>query len=136
MRVAAGCAPCAVSTPPSTKKQGHLKPHPIPERLFNRVTSHFFYLGELDDEECHWTNKNINGVLLMQCRHSGYIQVLPCNIASMTSKAAAKWCAQSWMGGWAVPAKVITDSGKEYTSEGWRNLCTRLGIHHLRCEIR
>ena len=24
---------------------------------------------------------------------------------------------------------------KEYTSEWWRELCARLGIHHLRCEI-
>ena len=65
MRVAAGCAQCAVSTPPSAKKHGHLKPHPIPKRLFNRVTSDFFYLGELNDEECHWTNKKVNGVLLI-----------------------------------------------------------------------
>ena len=135
MKVAAGCAQCAVSTPPSAKKHGHLRPHPIPERLFNRVTSDFFYLGELDDEECHWTNKKVNGVLLIQCRHSGYIQVLPCNIESMTGKAAAKWCAQTWMGGWDVPSEVVTDSGKEYTSEWWRELCARLGIHHLRCEI-
>ena len=113
MKVAAGCAQCAVSTPPSAKKHGHLRPHPIPERLFNRVTSDFFYLGELDDEECHWTNKKVNGVLLIQCRHSGYIQVLPCNIESMTGKAAAKWCAQTWMGGWDVPSEVVTDSGKE-----------------------
>ena len=135
MKVAAGCAQCAVSTPPSAKKHGHLRPHPIPERLFNRVTSDFFYLGELDGEECHWTNKNVNGVLLIQCRHSGYIQVLPCNIESMTGKAAAKWCAQTWMGGWDVPSEVVTDSGKEYTSEWWKELCARLGIHHLRCEI-
>ena len=53
----------------------------------------------------------------------------------MTGKAAAKWCAQTWMGGWDVPSEVITDSGKEYTSEWWRELCARLGIHHLRCEI-
>ena len=30
---------------------------------------------------------------------------------------------------------MIEDSGKEYTFEWWRELCTRLGIHHLRCEI-
>ena len=135
MRVAAGCANCAVSTPPSARKHGHLKPHPIPVGLFNRVTSDIFYLGELDDEECHWTKKNVNGVLLIKCRHSGYIQVLPCNIESMDGKAAAKWCVQTWMGGWHVLSEVITDSGKEYTSEWWRELCTRLGIHHLRCEI-
>ena len=57
MRVAAGCAECSVSTPSSAKEHGHLKPHPIPQRLFNRVTSDIFYLGELDDEECHWTDK-------------------------------------------------------------------------------
>ena len=61
--------------------------------------------------------------------------MLPCNIESMTGKAAAKWCAQTWMGGWDVPSEVITDSGKEYTSDWWRELCTRLGLHQLRCEI-
>ena len=73
--------------------------------------------------------------LLIQCRRSGCIQLLPCNIESMTGKAAAKWCARTWMGGWDVPSEVIRGSGKEYTSEWWRTLCTRLGIHHLRCEI-
>ena len=53
MRVAARCAQCAVSTPPSADKHGHLKPDPILERLFNRVTSDFLYLGELNDEECN-----------------------------------------------------------------------------------
>ena len=99
MRVPAGCAQCAVSTPPSAKKHGPLKRHPIPEHLFNRVTCNFFYLGELDDKECHCTNKKVNGVLIIQCRHSSYIQVLPCNIELMTGKAAAKLSAQTWMGG-------------------------------------
>ena len=135
MRVAAGCAQCAISTPRSAKKHGHLKPHPIPERLFNRVTTFFFYVGELDDEECRWTNKKVNGVLLIQCRYSGYIQVLPRNIEPMNGRAAAKWCAQTWMGDWDVPSEVITDSGKEYTSEWWRQLCTRIRIYHLRCKI-
>ena len=135
MRVAAGSAQCPVSTPTSANKHGHLKPNPVPERVFNRVTSDFFSLGELDEEECYWTNQKVNGVLLFQCRHSGYIEVLPCSIESMTCKAAAKWCSQTCMGGRDVPSEVITDSGKEYTSQWWRELCTRLGIHHLRCEI-
>ena len=99
MRVAAGCAQCAVSTPLSAEKHDHLKPHPILERLLNRVTSDFFYLGELKDEECHWTNKKVNGVLLFRSPHSGYIQVLPCNIESMTGKAAAKGARRN---GWEV----------------------------------
>ena len=53
----------------------------------------------------------------------------------MTGKAAAKWCAQTWMGGWDVPSEVVKDSGKEYTSKWWRELCTRLGILRIRCEI-
>ena len=134
-RVAAGCTQCAVSTPPSARKHGHLKPHPILERLFNRVTGDFFYLGQLDDEECHWTNKKVSGLLLIQRRHSGYIQVLHCNIESMTGKAAAQWCQWTWMGSGDVPSEVTTDSNKEYASKWWRELCTRLGIHHPRSEI-
>ena len=48
------------------------------------------------------------------------LQVLPCNIESMTGKAAAKKCAQTWMGGRDVPSEVITDSDQEYTSEWWK----------------
>ena len=79
--------------------------------------------------------KKSNEVLLIQRRPFGYIQVLPGNIESMTGKAAAKWCAQTWSGGGDVPFEVSTDSGKEYTSKWWRELCSRLGIHHLRSEI-
>ena len=103
--------------PPRAKTHGHPKPHRILRRLLNRVTSDFFYLGELADEECHWTNKKVNGVLLIQCCHSDAIQVLRCIIGSMTGKAAVKWCAQTWMGGWDVPSEVITEPVKEYTSE-------------------
>ena len=30
---------------------------------------------------------------------------------------------------------MIADSDREYTSESWREICTRLGINHLRCKI-
>ena len=46
-------------------KHGHLNEPSFLERLFNRVTSHFFYLGELDDEKCRWTNKKVTRVLLI-----------------------------------------------------------------------
>ena len=64
MKVASSCAQCAVAVPATAKPKGYLRPHPVPERLFDRVTSDFFYLGDLEGEECHWTNKKINGVLL------------------------------------------------------------------------
>ena len=53
----------------------------------------------------------------------------------MTGEAAAKRYTQTWMRRCNVPSEVIADSGKEYTSEWWRELCTRLGMHHLTCEI-
>ena len=34
-----------------------------------------------------------------------------------------------------MPSELITDSGKECTSEWWRERCTRLGIHHRRSEM-
>ena len=93
------------------KPKGFLRPHPVPERLFDRVTSDFFYLGELDGEERRWTDKKINGVSLIQCTHSGYNHVPPCNVNAMTGKAAAKRCAQTLMGCWDVPSDILTDSG-------------------------
>ena len=88
-----------------------------------------------------WREGNANGltkqnrVLLIQCRHSAYIHVLPCNVNAMTSKAAAKWCAQTWMGCWDVPSEILTASASAYISEWLKTLCTGLGIHHFRCEV-
>ena len=71
--------------PPSGKKHGHLKTHPILECLLNTVDSDFFYPGELDHEECPWTSKKINEfpsfcVVIV-------IEVLLCTIQLMTGKA-------------------------------------------------
>ena len=117
MKVASSCAQCAVAVPATAKPKDYLRPHSVPRRLFDRVTSDFFYLGDLVGEERHWTNKKISGVLLIQCRHSGYIHVLPCNVNAMTGKAATKWCAQTWMGCLDVRSEILTDSGSAYTSE-------------------
>ena len=57
MKVASSCAQCAVAVSATAKPKGYLRPHAIPEQLFDRVTSDFFYLGDLEGEECHWTNK-------------------------------------------------------------------------------
>ena len=135
MKVASSCAQCAVEVPATAKPKGYLRPHPVLLRLFDRVTSDFFYPGELEGEECHWTNKKINGVSLISCRHSGYIHVLPCNVNAMTGKTAAKWFAQTWIGCWDVHSEILTDSGSAYISEWRKPLCARLGIHHLRCEV-
>ena len=135
MKVASSCAQCEVAVPATAKPKGYRRPNPEPERLFDPVTSDFFYLGELEGEECHWTNKKKTGVLFIQCRHSGYIHVLLCNVNAMTGKAAAKRCAQTWMGCWDVPSEILTDSGSAYISEWWKTLWARLGIHHLRCDV-
>ena len=135
MKVASSCAQCAVAVPTTAKPKGYLRPHRLPDRLFDRVTTDFLYLGDLDGEECHCTNHKFHGVLLVQSRHSGYIHVLPCNLNATTGKAAAKWSAQTWMGCWDVPSEILTDSGSAYISEWWTTLCARLEIHHPRCEV-
>ena len=72
MKVASSYAPCVVAVPATAKPKGYQRPHPVPERPLDQVTSDFFYLGDLQGEECHGTHKEINGVLFIQCRHSGF----------------------------------------------------------------
>ena len=57
MKVASSCAQCAVAVPATARPKGYLRPHPVPKRLFDRVTSDFLYLRDLEGEECHWTNR-------------------------------------------------------------------------------
>ena len=119
----------------TAKPKGYLRLHPVPERLFDGVTSDFFYLGDLEGEECQLTKEKVNGMFLIQCRHSGYIHALPCNVNAMTGKAAAKWCAQTWMGCWDDTSQILTDAGSAYTSDWCKTIRARLGFHHLRCEV-
>ena len=88
-RVAEGCKQCQVNIPKNQKAEGLLKGLPIPERLFDKVVADVFQLRQIQ-EECLYTRKPIDGVLLIQDSNSGYIQVLPCNTKHLTSEMAAK----------------------------------------------
>ena len=133
-RVAKGCKQCQATIPKNQKAEGLLKGLPIPERLFDKVTADVFELGQIQ-EECLYTRKPIDGVLLIQDRQSGYIQVLPCNTKHLTSEMAAKWTASQWMSNWDVPSEILTDSGKEFIGTWWENMCALLGVHHLRARV-
>ena len=91
-RVVKGCKQCQAKIPKNQKAEGLLKELPIAESLFDKVTADVFELGQIQ-EECLYTRKPIDWVLLIQDRHSGYIQVLPCNTKHLTSEMAAKWIA-------------------------------------------
>ena len=98
------------------------------------MTADVFKLGQIQ-EEFLYTRKPIDGVLLIQDHHSGYIQVLPCNTKHLTSEMAAKWTASQWMSNWDVPSEILTDSGKEFIGTWWENMCALLGVHHLRARV-
>ena len=78
---------------------------------------------------------SLHEVLLIQNRHSGYIQVLPCNTKHLTAEMAAKWTASQWMSNWDVPSEILTVSGKEFIETWWENMCGLLGVHHLRARV-
>ena len=98
------------------------------------MTADVFELGQIQ-EECLHTRKPIDGNSLIQDRHSGYIQVLPCNTKNLTSEIAAKWTASQWMSNWDVRSEILTDSGKEFIGTWWENVCALLGVHHLRAPV-
>ena len=127
-RVAKGCKQCQANICKNQKAEGLLKGLLIPERLFDKVTANVFELGQVQQEYLY-TGKPIDGVLLIQDRHSGYIQVLPCNTRHLTSEMAAKWTVSQWMSNWDVPSELLTDSGKEFIGTWWENMC------HLRARV-
>ena len=71
-RVAKGCKQWQSNIPKNQKAEGLLKGLPIPETLFDKVTADAFELGQIQ-EECLYTKYPIDGVSLIQDRHSGYI---------------------------------------------------------------
>ena len=66
------------------------------------------------EEECLYTSKPMDGVLSIQDRHSGYIQVVPCNTKRLTSEQAAKCAASQRVSNSDVPSEILMDSGEEF----------------------
>ena len=116
------------------KAEGPMKGLPIPETLFNKVTADVRELGQIE-EECLYTKKPIDGVLLVLDRHSGYIQAVPCNTKHLSSEMATKWTEGQWMSNWYVPSEILTYSGKEFIGTWWENMCALLEVHHLRARV-
>ena len=98
------------------------------------MTADDFELG-LIQEACLYTKKPIDGLLLIQDRQSGYIQVLPCNTKHLTSEMATKWIASQWMSNLYVSSEILTDSAKEFIGTWWENMRALLGVHHLRAQV-
>ena len=129
-----GCKQCQANIPKNQKAEGLLKGLPIPERLFGKVTADVFELGQIQ-EECLYTRNPIDGGLLIQDRHSGYIQGLPCKTKHLTSEMAAKWTESQWVSNWDIPCEILTDSGKEFIGTWAENMCALLGVHHLSARV-
>ena len=97
-------------------------------------------MGRLSTTECTYSTylnakKPVDGVLLIQHSHSGYIQVLPCNRKHLTCEMAAKRTATQWRSNLDVPSENLTDSGKEFIGTWWESMCALLGVHHLRARV-
>ena len=74
---------CQLSIPKNHKAEGLLKEWPILPILFHKETAKVFKLGHVQGE-CLYRKKPIHGIFLIQDRHSGYIQILPCTTKNLT----------------------------------------------------
>ena len=98
------------------------------------MTSDVFELRQVQ-EECLYTKKPIDGVLLIEDRHTGYIQVLFCNTKHVTPEMAAMWTAGQGMSNWDVPTEILTDSSKAFIGTWWEKMSALLRVHHLRARV-
>ena len=77
--------------------------------LFDKVTADAFKLGHIQEKSLY-RKKQIDGVLSIDNRHRGNIQVRRCNTKHLRSETAAKWTARQLIGNCDVPSAILTNS--------------------------
>ena len=63
-------------------------------------------------------------------RFSRWMEAVP--LASITAEACATALLRHWVARYGVPATIVSDQGRQFTSGLWRELTTMLGTSHHR----
>ena len=68
-------------------------------------------------------------LLTIRDRGTGFVQLIP--LSNKTSASIAKSFKLNWIGIFGVPERVVTDNGREFSSE-FDEVCHQLGVVHIR----
>ena len=79
-------------------------------------------MGPLPESEGHCY------LLTVIDRYSRWIEAIP--LTSITAQACAKALLRHWVARFGTPASIVTDRGRQFTSQLWSELSLLLGFSH------
>ena len=123
--LASSCSQCQAAQPPNFRRTGKLLPHPVPDRVMDKVAMDLF----------HFTPCTVDGIkydtaLLITDLKSGYIVCVPTTEAGLTAEKTGKLTVQHWLSVFDIPSGIICDRGPQFAGSWYRGLCAGLGIHN------
>jgi predicted aspartyl protease len=117
-RFVRNCDKCRSNTAWNTKRQGFLKPLPIPERIWQEISIDFIDklpLSEGCTSLCVVTDRLSKGVILEACQ-------------DMTAETVAELFVRRIYSQHGLPAAIVSDRGTQFTSLLWKRVCQLLNI--------
>ena len=99
-----------------------LAPLSMPDRRF--VTLHLDLVGPLPESE------GFTYLLTIIDRYSRWLEAVP--LADISAQTCARALLRHWVSCFGVPDTIVTDQGRQFTSELWADLASSLGISRAR----
>ena len=93
----------------------------VPPRPFSSVCTDIFAHAKAKDHRGEWKDK----IVLVSCRHTGFIVGWPTREEGLTAEAVAREYADRILANFDVPIEITSDNGPQYAATIWRTL------HHL-----
>lgn len=112
------CDSCAANKAWRTRRQGFLKPLPIPDRVWSEVSMDF--ITDLPESEgC------TNMVVLTDRLSKG---VVANGLQDLSVESMAKWFIRYYYPHHFLPTAIVSDRGAQFTGAFWKRLCDMLRI--------
>lgn len=117
----ANCDSCRSNKVWRERRQGFLKPLPIPSRAWSEITMDF--ITELPmSEGC------TNMIVVTDRLSKGMVAD---GLVNIDAESVAKWFLRYYYPHHFLPATIVSDRGPQFTSAFWKRICDQLGIKRL-----
>ena len=125
-KLKSGCQVCQASEHPQWAVPGEWISTPIPPMIMDAIAMDICYMPPAKN----WDGKDVDAIVVIVDRLSGWISAHPILNKGFTAKTAAMLIHHGWMDVFGVPSTILTDLGPQFVSSWFKNFCALQGVHH------